>query len=87
MIKLFNWIGRALSENGSPSSKRLFGFLMVLTVCYCVIYTVHMLHKIPAYLYNPMLIVICLLASVATAAQVISLVRGNPNPPAKTDEQ
>ena len=76
MKTLFNWIGMALSEKGTPSSKRLFGFIFVLTVCYCIIYKVHISHNLPQYIYYPALAVICLLASVATMAQIIELWKG-----------
>ena len=75
-MKLFAWIGNALSENGTPSSKRLFGFMFVLTVCYAVIYAVHRTHSLPTYIYYGLLTMIALLAGVATLPQIIKLWRG-----------
>jgi len=80
MKTLFNWIGRALSEGGTPSSKRLFAFMFVLTVCYAILYKVHMSHDLPTYLYYPALGIISLLAGVATVPQIIQLWRGNSAP-------
>jgi drug/metabolite transporter (DMT)-like permease len=80
MKTLFNWIGRALSEGGTPSSKRLFAFMFVLTVCYAILYKVHMSHDLPTYLYYPALGMIALLAGVATIAQLMSIARGTPSP-------
>jgi len=84
-MKLFNWIGRALSENGSPSSKRLFGFIFVLTICYTILYKVHVSHDLPKYIYYPALGIISLLAGVATMAQIISIYKGG-NAPAKEEK-
>lgn len=81
---LFNWIGRALSENGNPSSKRLFGFMFVLTVCYAILYKVHRSHDLATYIYYPALGMIALLAGVATVPQIIQLWRGGS---AKDEEQ
>jgi hypothetical protein len=81
MIKLFNWIGRALSENGVPSSKRLFAFMLVLTVCYTILYKVHVSHDLPTYIYYPALGMIALLAGVATVAQLMQIWKGGPTPP------
>jgi hypothetical protein len=76
MTKLFNWIGRALSENGTPSSKRLFGFMFVLTVCYGILYKIHISHELSKYIYYPALAMIALLAGVATVPQLIQIWRG-----------
>ena len=75
-MKLINWIGQALSENGAPSSKRLFAFMFVLTACYVIIYKVHHSHELPPYVYYPLLGTICLLAGVATMAQLLQLRQG-----------
>jgi hypothetical protein len=75
-MKLFNWIGRALSENGNPSSKRLFGFLFVLTMCIGIIYKVFVAHDLPTYILYPTYGVILLLTGVATLPQLIKLWRG-----------
>jgi len=75
-MKLFKFIGDALSENGVPSSKRLFAFMFVVTVCYGVIYAVHRTHSLPTYIYYGLLTMIALLAGVATVPQIIKLWRG-----------
>jgi cobalamin biosynthesis protein CobD/CbiB len=86
MIKLFNWIGRALSENGNPSSKRLFGFLFVLVVCVGTAFVIFYTQSFAKYLFYGLCAMIALLAGVATMPQLIQLWRGNPNPPNKTDD-
>lgn len=85
-MKFINWIGRALSEDGAPSSKRLFTFMFVLTTCYCIIYAVHRQHNLPTYIYYPLLGVILILAGVATLPQVIKLIRGGNDTPEKTEQ-
>lgn len=75
-MKLFNWIGRALSENGNPSSKRLFGFMLLLTMCTAILYKVGVSHDLPKYILYPTYGLISLLASVATMPQLIKLFRG-----------
>jgi len=81
MKQLIKWVGMALSEKGVPSSKRLFGFLFVLSMCYGIIYKVHVSHDLPKYLLYSVLAVICLLAGVATVPQLIQLYRGDkPSP-------
>jgi hypothetical protein len=75
-MKLFNWIGRALSENGNPSSKRLFGFLFVLIMCFGITYKVLKSHDLPTYILYPTYGVILLLTGVATLPQLIKLWRG-----------
>jgi len=75
-MKLFYWIGRALSEKGVPSSKRLIMFMFALTACYAIIYAVHRLHNLPTYIYYPLLCVILLLAGVATVPQLMEIWRG-----------
>ena len=80
MIKLFNWIGRALSENGNPSSKRLFAFMFVITTCIVVMYKVFHSMELPTYVYYPLLTMIGLLAGVATVPQIIQLWRGGSAP-------
>ena len=69
-MRLFKWIGNALSENGAPSSKRLFGFLFVVTICYAIGYKVHISHDLPKYIYYGALGMIALLAGVATVPQI-----------------
>ncbi len=87
-MRLIKWIGDALSENGSPSSKRLYAFMFVLTVCYSVIYAVHRTHSLPQYIYYGLLTMIGLLAGVATVPQIIKLWRGGPyDKEEKTPEQ
>lgn len=86
MQKLFNWIGRALSESGNPSSKRLFAFMFVLTTCYAILYKVHRSHELPTYVYYPALGMIALLAGVATVPQIIQLWRGNSAQPSKDEK-
>lgn len=75
-MKLFNWIGNALSENGNPSSKRLFGFMFTVTACIVVMYQVFHSMKLDPYIYYPLLGIITLLAGVATLPQLIKLFRG-----------
>ena len=75
-MKLFNWIGNALSENGTPSSKRLYAFMFVVTTCIVVMYQVFHSMKLDTYIYYPMLTMIALLAGVATVPQLIKLWRG-----------
>jgi len=75
-MKLFNWIGNALRENGNTSSKRLFGFMFVVTTCIVVMYQVFHSMKLDTYIYYPMLCMIALLAGVATVPQLIRLWRG-----------
>lgn len=81
MRKLINWIGLALSESGQPSSKRLYGFMFVLTVCGAIVYKVHVAHDLPSYIYYPALGMIALLAGVATIPQLIQLWRGGGKEP------
>ena len=75
-MKLFNWIGRALSENGSPSSKRLFGFILILVISFGIVYKVLVAHDLPTYILYPTYGVILLLTGVATLPQLIKLWRG-----------
>lgn len=75
-MRLFNWIGNALSEDGTPSSKRLFGFMFVVTVCIVVMYQVFHSMRLDTYIYYPLLGMIALLAGVATLPQLIKLFRG-----------
>lgn len=86
-MKIVIWIGNALSENGVPSSKRLYAFMFVLTVCYSVIYAVHRTHSLPTYIYYGLLVMIALLAGVATLPQIIKLWKGGSDTPDnKTDD-
>lgn len=80
MKRLFNWIGNALSEKGVPSSKRLVLFMFAVTTCACVVYAVHKLHAFPQYLYYGLLIMIALLAGVATVPQIMEIWRGKSAP-------
>ena len=34
MKKFFNWLGNFVSENGTPSSKRLVGVMCSIFLCY-----------------------------------------------------
>ena len=86
MQKLFNWIGRALSESGNPSSKRLFAFMFVVTTCIVVMYKVFHSMELPTYVYYPMLTMIALLAGVATVPQIIQLWRGSSAQPNKDEK-
>lgn len=87
MKTLFNWIGRALSEKGNPSSKRLFGFLFVLVACFGVVYTILKQHNFVQYLFYGVLIMVALLAGVATMPQIIELWRGNSNKPTEPPKE
>ncbi len=86
-MKLFTWIGNALSEKGVPSSKRLITFMFALTTCYAILYTVHRTHNLPTYIYYPLLTMIALLAGVATVPQLMEIWRGKSNPTPPTDNQ
>lgn len=84
-MKLFNWIGRALSERGMPSSKRLFAFMFVMVVCFGAVYTILRQHNFIQYLFYGLLTMIGLLAGVATVPQIIQLWRGGNGNPVKDE--
>lgn len=79
-MKLLIWIGKALSDNGVPSSKRLITFIFALTVCYGVIYVIHRVHNFPQYLYYGLIVMIALLLGVATVPQIMEIWKGKSNP-------
>lgn len=90
-MKLLNWIGRALSEQGEPSSKRVISFLFALVVCFGVCFAIitKTQNGFQQYLFVGLLVAIFLLLGVATVPQIVQLWKGGGNAEVKetTEEE
>lgn len=75
-MKLFNWVGNALSEGLTPSSKRLMAFMFAFTICACEAYHTHKKQAFDTTHMGYLLIAIMLLAGVATMPQLLEAWKG-----------
>lgn len=78
------WISEALSDDGRASSKRLGGFLLVITMCFCELYTTFRTQKFDLNHLIVFTIAIMLCWGIATMTQIIDAYKGNKN--TKTEE-
>lgn len=78
-----NFINSMLSDGGKISHKRLISVSCTLVICFIAVWaTVKHPVNIP-HVFDSLLIFVAVMSGVATVAQIITLVRGNP--PAKEE--
>lgn len=81
VMHVFRWkfVSGALSDKGAPSSKRLGGYLLVLCVVCCELFSTIVGTKSMEYSHLvALLIIICLCWSIASTDQVIYAIKGMP---------
>lgn len=79
----YDFLKSMLSEGGKISHKRFISVICTLAICFTSVWTTV---KHPAYitdLVHSFLVFIAVMSGVATVAQIVTLVRGNP--PAKDE--
>lgn len=81
------------SENGEGSSKRLIGIMIAVVLAWGIVFAILKATTDPARqnLVNATMIFVLVMAGVATIPQIVSLVRGGPQPkddtkPSDTDK-
>lgn len=74
MKRLINWIGSALSDDLTPSSKRLIAFLIAATYIYCDVY--HVMKTGEYSVTNKIIdgVMVLVLLGLATLPQILQLV-------------
>lgn len=79
MMHILKWpfIKEALSEGNTASSKRLGGYILVLTVALCEMFsTIVGTASLDWKHLVAILVIICLCWSIATSTQVLSVIKG-----------
>jgi hypothetical protein len=75
-----NFFESMLSEGGAISHKRWISVSVSATICFTIIWTVI---KYPNYITDTLhssMIFVAVMSGVATAAQIVSLIKGTPAP-------
>ena len=80
-----NFITSMLGEGGKISHKRVISVLFSLVGIFIAAYTIIKYKEYTLDMYHSTLIFIAVMSGVATVAQIVSLVKGSPEP-SKTDD-
>ena len=86
--KLINWISKVFSENGSPSSKRVFGGLIITVLAYCDIYLVrnYEINELIKSLFEVEFIGSCGLLGLTSITNIWNKSNNGDNPNNENDE-
>lgn len=82
----WSFVKEALSENGSPSSKRVGGFILIETIVICEVFYTMKQGKFELYHLMVQCGMVALCWGIATSAQIIDAWKGKPTEPKKEDQ-